>query len=60
MESQNRPLKTLDEPQTYEADSETFARHNILCDGKGVWSMPDDLPQVLSQIRGIEKLNYFS
>jgi len=47
MESQNRPLKTLDEPQTYEADSKTFARHNILCDGKGVWSLPDGLPQTL-------------
>jgi len=47
MESKNRPLKTLDEPQTYEADSETFARHNILCDGKGVWSISEGLPQTL-------------
>ena len=40
-------MKTLDEPQTYEADSKTFARHNILCEGKGTWSLPDDLPQTL-------------
>ena len=48
MESKNRPLKTLDEPQTYEADSETYARHNILCDGKGVWTLPEELPAVFT------------
>ncbi|CAG5113191.1 Oidioi.mRNA.OKI2018_I69.chr2.g7319.t2.cds [Oikopleura dioica] len=49
MESKNRPLKTLDEPQTYEADAKTFARHNILCEQNGVWKLPEGVPQTLME-----------
>ncbi|CAG5113189.1 Oidioi.mRNA.OKI2018_I69.chr2.g7318.t1.cds [Oikopleura dioica] len=49
LENKKRPLKTLDEPQTYEADANTFARHNILCEGKGVWTLPEGVPQTLME-----------
>jgi len=47
MESRNRKLDHVDSQQSYEADSDTFARHNILCESNGLWKLPDDFPKVL-------------
>ena len=46
MESRNRKLEHVDSEQSYEADSESFARHNILCENKGLWTLPESFPQV--------------
>ena len=46
MESRNRKLEHVDSQQSYEADSESFARHNILCEKQGLWTLPESFPQV--------------
>ena len=46
MESRNRKLEHVNSQQSYEADPETFARHNILCENNGLWTLPESFPQV--------------
>ncbi|CAG5078759.1 Oidioi.mRNA.OKI2018_I69.chr1.g1796.t1.cds [Oikopleura dioica] len=56
----DKKLDYVDAPQSYEADSETFARHNILCEKKGLWTLPADYPQTILECfqRGRETANY--